>query len=259
MIKINKHNSPQILIENNTAWTKALTDSISLYGSYDKIPCEQKSKLLSHYRHKDIQKELFESSFYKCAFCECKPGESGNIEVEHFAPKSLYPMLSFDWNNFLPACRKCNESKSDFDTISAPIINPADVDPETLLTYNFLRISPIKGTSNEELAENTIEVCNLNSSRLYETRASLLKSLTEYTDELKEKIICINEADTPQKRKIRITKLKNSLEKIDQLLVDSSVYSGYCRWYVSQCQEYAEATRLVLADNNKEHETLHSS
>ena len=246
MIKVKKHNSPKILIDNQTPWTKALNDAISSYGSYDKVPTRIKNSLLSHYRHKDIQKELFESSFYKCAFCECKPSESGNIEVEHFAPKSIYPDLAFNWDNFLPSCRKCNEAKSDFDTISYPIINPAKVDPETLLTYDFLRICPMKGTSNEKLAENTIEVCNLNCSRLYETRALLLKSLTEYADELKEKIIYINQADTPQKRKNRITKLKNSLEKIDQILVNSSVYSGYCRWYVSHCKEYAEAKKLVL-------------
>jgi len=246
MIKIKKQGPPQILIDNQTVWTKALNDAISSYGSYDKVPTEVKNSLLSHYRHKDIQKELFVSSFYKCAFCECKPGESGNIEVEHFAPKSIYPDLAFDWDNLLPSCRKCNEAKSDFDTISYPIINPAKDDPETLLTYNFLRICPINGTSNEKLAENTIEICNLNCSRLYEARASLLKSLTEYSDELKEKITCINEADTTQKRKIRITKLRNSLEKIDQILVNSSVYSGYCRWYVSQSKEYTEAKKLVL-------------
>lgn len=246
MIKIKKCNPPQILVDNQAVWTEALNNAINSYGSYNKVPNDIKNNLLSHYRHKDIQKELFESSYYKCAFCECKPAESGNIEVEHFAPKSQYPDLTFDWDNFLPSCRKCNEAKSDFDTISHPIINPAKVDPETLLTYGFLRIHPIKGTSNEKLAENTIEVCNLNCSRLYETRALLLKSLTEYVDELKDKLTLINEADTSQKRNVRIIKLKNSLEKIDQVLVDSSVYAGYCRWYVSQCQEYAEAKRLIL-------------
>ncbi len=245
MIKINKRESPQILIENKAKWTKELIDAIGLYGGYDKIPDKIKDSLLSHYRHSDIQLELFKSSFFKCAFCECKPAVSGNIEVEHFAPKSLYPDLTFDWDNLLPSCRKCNEAKQDFDTKIYPIINPAEVDPETVLTYGFLKICPIKGAANVELADRTIEVCNLNCSRLYETRASLMKSLTEHADDLKEKMEWIKEADTPQKQKIRITKLRNSMEKIKQMLRDDSLISGYCRWFISQCQVYAEAERLV--------------
>lgn len=54
------------------------------------------------------------------------------------------------------------------------------------------------------------------------------------------------EADTPRKREIRITKLKNSLEKINQILEDSSAYAGYCRWFMSQCCEYVQAKKLIL-------------
>lgn len=246
MIKINKPAPPQIIIDNQEQWTKDLNEAITLYGAYDKIPPEEKKSLLVHYRHDDIKQALFASSFNKCAFCECKPGESGNIEVEHFAPKSIYPDLTFDWDNLLPSCRKCNEAKSDFDTITEPIVDPSKTDPEKLFTYNYLRICPINNCPQEQAVKNTIDVYNLNSSRLYDVRAKLIKSLTEYTDELKEKLDSIAKADTPRKQKIRITKLRNSLEKIDQLLEDSSVYAGYCRWFMSQCCEYMQAKRLIL-------------
>ena len=249
MIKINKPAPPQVIIDNQEQWTKDLNEAITLCGGYNKIPPEQKESLLVHYHHNDIKKTLFASSFYKCAFCECKPGDSGNIEVEHFAPKSIYPDLTFDWDNLLPSCRKCNEAKTDFDTIKEPIINPSKTDPEELFTYNYIRICAISGCSQEQAAKNTIDVCNLNSSRLYEVRAMLIKSLTEYADELKEKLDLIEEADTPKKRKIRITKLRNYIEKIDQLLEDSSVYAGYCRWFMSQCCEYIQAKKLTLEEN----------
>ena len=58
----------------------------------------------------------------------------------------------------------------------------------------------------------------------------------------------IKEADTPQKQKIRTTKLRNSIEKIKQMLRDDSLISGYCRWFVSQSQEYAEAERLISTE-----------
>lgn len=245
MIKIRKAPAPQVLIDNKDAWTAALKDAINRYGGYDKIPSQEKQTLLAHYRHKDIKKALAESSHSKCAFCESKPGESGNMEVEHFSPKSIYPDLTFEWDNLLPACRKCNEAKLAFDTIDEPIIDPSKLDPETVLTYSCLRICPIGGTDNEDCAKTTIEVCNLNCNRLYTARAKLMQSLTEYADGLKDKIGYILEADTDLKRKIRITKLRNSLDEIDSLLGDDSVYAGFCRWFVSQCPEYVEAKKII--------------
>ncbi len=245
MIRISKINAPQILIDNQALWTQTLLDAIKSYGGYEKIPDNVKDSLLTHYRHKEIQKTLAENSHYKCAFCECKPGESGNIEVEHFEPKSLYPEMTFVWDNLLPSCRKCNESKSDSDTRTTPIINPVKENPEAMLTYSFLQIMPTKNSGDEEKAKNTINICNLNCPRLYDARASLMKSLTEYVDELEDKIKWVSEADTPQKSKVRITKLRNSLEVIDNLLSDKSTYSGYCRWLVSQNPIYQQAKSIA--------------
>ena len=247
MIKIKKKDTPQILVSNQAIWTQDLLDAIRTYGGYSNIPEKEKDALLSHYRHKDIQKALAESSYFKCAFCECKPGESGNIEVEHFEPKSLYPKLTFEWSNLLPACRKCNEAKSDYDTRLTPIINPAKEDPEHLLTYKFIEICPIPGTADEEKAKNTIEVCNLNCTRLFSARSSLMVAITEYMNELRDKITLISEADTPHKKSVRITKLSNSMEQIDKLLNNDSTFSGFCRWFIKQFPEYQEARKIIAS------------
>lgn len=245
MIKINKSSPPQILTDHKSEWTAALTEAIAKHGGYSKIPSKEKDTLLLHYRHRDIQEALAKSSHDKCAFCECKPGESGNIEVEHFAPKSHYPALTFEWDNLLPVCRRCNQAKSDFDTVKEPIIDPSKIDPETIMTYDYLRIVPVSETGYEETVNTTIEVCDLNCTRLYTARAELMKSLTEYTDELNEKISSIEEADTGLKRTRRITNLRNSLDKINLLLDSSSTYAGFCRWFVSQSPEYIKAKELI--------------
>lgn len=248
MIKIQKPAAPRVLVDNKAIWTQNLLDAINAHGEYSKIPESEKKQLLIYYRHRDIQEALSASSHRKCAFCECKPGESGNIEVEHFEPKSLYPDLAFEWDNLLPSCRKCNEAKSDYDTRTNPIINPAVEDPEELLTYSFLRIAPLTGSGQEIKAQQTIDVCNLNCERLYKARSALMKSITEYIDELKEKIGWISEADTDQKRKYRITKLKNSMAVIDSLTSAESAYSGYAKWFIEQCPEYHEAKQIVSSN-----------
>lgn len=247
MIKIQKPVAPQVLIDNKVAWTQNLLDAIRIYGGYSKIPEPEKKSLLSHYRHNDIQTALSASSHHKCAFCECIPGESSHIEVEHFEPKSLYPDLAFEWDNLLPSCRICNEAKADADTRTNPIINPAIEAPEQLLTYSFLQIKPLEGSGQEQKAQQTIDVCNLNCERLYNARATLMKAITEYIDELKDKINWISEADTDQKRRVRITKLKNSLAIIDSLTTAESAFSGYAKWFIQQYSEYQEAKRIAAS------------
>mgnify|MGYP005607735109 CR=1 FL=1 len=61
MIKIQKPAAPQVLMDNKTTWTQNLLDAITAYGEYSKIPESEKRRLLSHYRHKDIQDALFAS------------------------------------------------------------------------------------------------------------------------------------------------------------------------------------------------------
>lgn len=245
MIKIQKSNAPQVLLDNQNAWTEHLLNAIKTYDGYSNIPDAEKKSLLAHYKHKDIQKLLFESSHYKCAFCECKPGESSNIEVEHFEPKSIYPELAFEWDNLLPSCRKCNEAKLDFDTRVSPIINPAAEDPEALLTYFFLRIIPLQGSGKEIKAQNTIDVCNLNCERLYDARSALMKTMMEYIDDLKSKFEWIDEADTEQKRQYRITKLSNSIDIIDSMIKEDKAYSGFWKWLISQFPEYQRAKYII--------------
>lgn len=59
----------------------------------------------------------------RCHYCEDSEGDS----VEHHAPKSLYPGLCFDWDNFLYACTSCNRPKRTqyavFDPITSAVVH----------------------------------------------------------------------------------------------------------------------------------------
>ncbi len=48
------------------------------------------------------------SGLERCMYCEDAPAN----EVEHVRPKSLYPELTFRWENFLYACGPCNGPKN---------------------------------------------------------------------------------------------------------------------------------------------------
>lgn len=246
MIKIVKGNPPNILINKAGSWKQDLLNAIDNYGKYKTIPPDKKKFLLSHYRCDEIKTALSDSSYGKCAFCESRPETSGNLEVEHFVPKSLYPEQTFEWDNLLPICRNCNQAKSDHDTMKDPILNPSKTDPERALSYKLIRICPHDGSTSEEIACRTIEVCNLNRYELCNARAHLLTSFTKYMEDLKAAINDIKGCINNRQQHTKLLKLRDSLDMIDSLLTDDSLYAGYCRWLVkNEFPEYLEAKNLL--------------
>ena len=88
-------------------------------------------------RWRDFHEILSQRFFRLCAYCEeiCKG------EVEHFRPKSAFPELTYEWDNWLLACTPCNRAKGD-KWPSADYVNPcADLSsdrPENYFTYDTL-------------------------------------------------------------------------------------------------------------------------
>lgn len=246
MIFLQKPSDPPVILKDNAEkWTEALHSSIVKYGSYNKIPNEEREKLLTHYRHPDIKEKLFRVSEDKCAFCEAKPGESGNIEVEHFFPKSIYYNETFKWENFLPVCRKCNEAKGDLDTKNEPIINPSTVDPEEYFEFDSLFMVEKPSCPNKDMAERTIRELKLNSRRLFAARSELLTNLSSYIVDLQNWLEEIEEADTDRKKRIRLLKLRDSIENIEALTLSKVKFSAYTKSFLESNNIYLQAKELL--------------
>lgn len=246
MIKLQRGAPPKILIDESANWLKPLQDAIVLYGSYKNIPSDERDKLVSHYRHKDIQLALSKTSNGKCAFCESHPAESSFIQIEHFAPKSIYPDSTFEWDNFLPVCGQCNTAKSTHDTRLEPIINPYETDPAKYFDFDLISIRPIPGPEHD-IAELTIEVCGLQAIRLWKPRADILVSLTGYSEAITAAIIDYEEADTDRKRNGRIRKLRESIDTIESLAAPASKFSAFCAHFLKNCNAYKRAKMIVAA------------
>lgn len=244
MIKLTKGPEPKQLQENKEAWTAELHVAIQQYGSYSNIPKAEKDSLLRHYKSQEVRDKLIESSHEKCAFCELKPGESGNVEVEHFAPKSLYPHLTFEWTNLLPACRKCNGTKDTHDTVNAPIVNPYEIDPANAFKYEDILMHPRCG-EYRGAAKLTIQVCGLNSVRLMKPRADILVNLRTFSQSLEEAIEDYESADTELKKANRKRKLRESLEVVSSLTDPKERLSGFCQDFLQKCAVYKQAKAII--------------
>lgn len=245
MIKLSRiEKVPQILVDNQKKWTDNLLALVTEHGSYKDIPKPTKDAALVHYRHQDIKDILFSTTSNKCAFCESFPADSGNIEVEHFNPKSLYPHQAFEWTNFLPSCRKCNGAKDDHDTLSEPIINPYDDNPE-----DYLEIDDIELKGKNEKGNKTIEVCGLSGMRIWRPFADLLVQFKTYESNVKTAIQDYNEAKTQPNKKRKIQLLQNSIDIMNDLRRPDSQYSFFCNQMISKSEIFAQAESLL-----KEHD-----
>ncbi|MGB4486839.1 MAG: retron system putative HNH endonuclease [Pseudomonas veronii] len=244
MIKLSRMPEPQYLIDNKEALREALEKAIDVYGSYEFIPKLEKERLVSYYRHKDIKAPLVESSYGKCAFCECIPSEGGNVEVEHYKPKSLYPELTFEWMNLLPSCHRCNGDKSDHDTGIEPIINPYEDDPSEIFYYSGLNIKGVPGDFFE-VAERTIEVCGLNSLRLWEPRSKIYVSMHDFEMSLLKAVQNYEEALTPIKKRNRLRAIRDSIDRIELLARECERYSSFCASFLIGSEIYAAAKKIA--------------
>lgn len=123
MIKINKLNEPQVLIDNGKEWTRQHLENIA-------NGVESSAYLKSRYNHKDIKDQIVKETNGKCAYCESKLRHIHHGDIEHIFPKSLDETKRFEWNNLTLACEICNQYKSNQDPYLTHIQDPYASDPE---------------------------------------------------------------------------------------------------------------------------------
>jgi uncharacterized protein (TIGR02646 family) len=60
-------------------------------------------------RHKEA---IASMSHRKCVYCEGPINAPRAANVEHFKPKTLFPLLAYEWTNYFLGCTGCNGAKS---------------------------------------------------------------------------------------------------------------------------------------------------
>jgi len=87
-----------------------------------------------------IRKALLAMSRNKCVYCETRiDEESKYMEVDHYYCKSRHPTKVVEWVNLLPACKRCNVNKGDYDIAAeGDLVDPTRDDPQQhLILVNY--------------------------------------------------------------------------------------------------------------------------
>jgi HNH endonuclease len=128
MIRLTKGPKPQVLVDNELAWTDEFARWVAKEPG---IPVAAATR----YRHPAIKAALRSESFDKCVYCESKVSHVYPGDCEHIRPKSLHPDLVVEWQNLAYVCAECNRAKGDYDNTAEPLLNPYTSDPRTHLRF----------------------------------------------------------------------------------------------------------------------------
>lgn len=135
-----------------------------------------------------------EEQLGECAYTGMPLNSSANIHIDHFKKKSIYPKLTFDWNNLFLAI-KDNRYGADHkdryidgeNAINSyfMLINPALDDPSKYFWYsNNGEVRPKDNLTefDKQKASITIDVFNLNNRVLLSRRRDLFEIIKCYQD-----------------------------------------------------------------------------
>lgn len=166
MIQLSKQPKPQVLIDNEVAWTATLTDKIARNE-------EPTNAEKTRYRQPTIKAVLIEETKGKCAYCESKLLHIHHGDVEHIYPKSLAPEKTFEWENLTLSCEVCNQNKSNKDPLVEAIIDPYTINPVDHIFFMGTLVFDL-GTPH---GISTKEILDLNRTELVERRKEHLEKI----------------------------------------------------------------------------------
>jgi uncharacterized protein (TIGR02646 family) len=133
MIPVVRLSKPSILVHKETEWLNALQIAST---------SKARERAQAKYRHREIQATLNRMFHGKCAYCESKIEHVSDAHIEHYRPKSRFLHLTFDWDNLLLACGKCNSTAFKGDHFpgadeDGPLLNPCIDQPNTHLRFEY--------------------------------------------------------------------------------------------------------------------------
>jgi uncharacterized protein (TIGR02646 family) len=178
VIFVHRGSEPKILLDNKSLWLEKLREARSRKDR------DSFKKIQSKYGSASVKKALEKSFNGKCAYCESVIGAVAAGHIEHYRPKSRYISLTFEWDNLLLSCPKCNSTtykgnKFPKATDGGPILNPCTENPNDHIEFVYdakLGLALAKGKTQR--GETTINLFGLNSRpELIRARSQLIKKL----------------------------------------------------------------------------------
>lgn len=128
-------------------------EDLSIVSIYDKKDhhfwAKKKSELAS--LRKSLREHYLPQQNYRCCYCKMKKQEKHGAvwDVEHIAPKSLYPLFMFEELNLCISCKECNGFKLEIDIFREA--KTYKTYPKKSISYNIIHPHFDKYTDHMEV------------------------------------------------------------------------------------------------------------
>jgi uncharacterized protein (TIGR02646 family) len=168
MDKIIRSEPPAWLIENGDKWTKEWESA----GKSARFTWHGKKNWV------DLSVRLSQMTQHHCSFCDVfEVGPDVASTIEHFRPKSLFPLLAYQWENLFICCHNCQSKGNKFDdALLKPDIKDYEFDYYFDIDWISGKLIPNIDISDEEQhrALVTIKLYKLNDNQKPKARRRAL-------------------------------------------------------------------------------------
>ena len=163
MKNVKRRAEPASLVKNAQKWENDLINALTLFKKGGQ---EVKESLFNRYNKPDVKDALIKMYKGMCCYCETEIGVVSYEHIEHRKPKSLFPAMTFNWDNLHLSCPKCNIEKLNKWNSNKPILDAVlDVPIDRHLTYKSTGTG-LRRWAKSERGKVTINHCKLNRSKL---------------------------------------------------------------------------------------------
>jgi uncharacterized protein (TIGR02646 family) len=171
-----------------------------------------------------------------CSYCEMHLDAS--LAVEHVQPKSLYPKLELEWDNFLLACVNCNSTKKDKD-INLGDCYWADTD-NTFHAFIYsedglVQPNPFLAEEAKAKAQLTLELLGLHRHLINDARRSDRRQINRREKWLKAKTA------------LGRLQIRNTPEMREQI-VDTAKESGFWSVWMTVFKDEPDMLQRFIAE-----------
>ena len=184
MRNVDRLEEPAVLKQNAPCWTRQLLDAITRTRREN---VEVSPALSNRYKDTEVKEGL--NSMYSglCCYCESHIGDVAFENIEHRKPKSLFPELTFSWDNLHLACPQCNTAKSNkWDSTHEILDAVNDIPISNHLGYQVVSTEVTRKPITNRGAI-TIEHAKLNRPGLLDTRLRVFFSAYKAIKTIRDK------------------------------------------------------------------------
>jgi uncharacterized protein (TIGR02646 family) len=194
MRKFTRKTCPPVLLE---AFSKTNTKPRwTVYGER-----YEKQSNRSYYNYPEINKQklnhlvfpiLVAQTDYHCSYCDGYPLMSADETIDHFKPKSKFPLDVCNWENLYVACAHCQKVKgTQYDDL---LIRPDELSYDFNVYYFYdltehkIKILPNLSDDKFKRAEVTCQILDFNHKSMVESRRQSFDGYIDKSDYPKEKL-----------------------------------------------------------------------